>query len=256
MQDQEPTAPSPSDARRVDDMEVNVHEVDRRLTAYGTPNHHNKPDPLDELVFIILSAQTEEYTYLGTYEALRTAFPGWHGLADAPPEVVEELIRSGGLYRKKTSQIQGALRKIVEDTGRPSLDFLREWDDVRALAYLLGIPGVAQKTALCIMLYSLGRTVFPVDTHVWRVSRRLGIAPQVPKPTARHERELGALIPAEVRYSLHVNMVAHGRTTCLVYWPKCGVCPLLSICPSRGLPDYTWGRWRRPRGSWAQALTP
>jgi adenine-specific DNA glycosylase len=131
------------------------------------------------------------------------------------------------------------------------LDFLHGWDDDRAYRYLVGLPGVSRKTALCIMMYSLRRQVFPVDTHVWRVARRLGWTPARPKPSEPQERLLEAAIPAELRYTLHVNMMVHGRLVFLPYNPRCGACPLEDICPSRAQVDVTWVNWRRPRGVWA-----
>jgi endonuclease III len=232
-----------------------VAEVDRRLRMYGTPTHHNQAEPLDELVFIILSAQTEEYLYLRTYKELANAFPGWEGLAEAPTSHVEEMIRAGGLFRRKARQLKAALARVVADAGRPTLDFLREWDDQRVYQYLTSLPGVSRKTALCIMMYSLGRAVFPVDTHVWRVARRLGWTVPRPKPAQAQERDLEAMVPPGLRYTLHVNMVAHGRMTCLTYWPKCATCVLAYVCPSRDKPDVVWGDWRRPGGNWANALT-
>lgn len=232
-----------------------VWAVDARLRAYGTPGHHNKPDPLHELIFVILSAQTEEYTYLKTYDLLLKAYPDWEGLAEADLDAIQQLIRAGGLYRKKAIQVKAALAKIVSDAGRPSLDFLREGEDDGVYHYLVSLPGVAHKSAQCIMMYSLGRAVFPVDTHVWRISRRLGWAKPMPKPDVRQERELEARIPAELRYSLHVNMVAHGRAACVTYWPKCQDCVLSDLCPSYGKADLVWGDWRRPAGVWSKAVT-
>src|SRR5207249_3392682 len=120
-----------------------------------------------------------------TFEALADAFPKWEGLAEAPESEIESVIRSGGLYRKKARQIKASLARIVAHAGRPTLDFLRGWSDSQAYTYLLDLPGVSRKTALCILMYSLGRQVFPVDTHVWRVARRLGWTPLRPKPTER-----------------------------------------------------------------------
>jgi endonuclease III len=159
--------------------------VAERLRRYGMPRHHNKDDPLDELVFIVLSAQTEEYAYLKTYEALRATFPEWEGLAEADVEQIVAVIRPGGLYRKKARQLQGALAKIVRDQGRPTLAFLYDLDAAAAYSYLLSLPGVSNKTAKCILMYSLRRAVLPVDTHVWRIARRLGWAPVLPSASRR-----------------------------------------------------------------------
>jgi endonuclease-3 len=229
-------------------------DVDKRLSIYGNDRHHNRDDVLEELVFIILSAQTEYYLYRQTFEDLRRHFPTWTSLLNATEEEIASVIRRGGLARKKASQLKRALHKIKEDTGKLSLEFLRGLSDDDAKRYLVSLPGVGVKSAACIMMYSLGRQVLPVDTHVWRVSRRLGLTPPAPKPTDAQERELESKIPKEIRYSLHVNMVSHGQQTCTTYYPKCGDCVLADICPSRDKYDDVWGQWRRPRGVWAKAV--
>lgn len=227
-----------------------IREVNRRLRVYGDNRHYNKPNPLDELLFIILSAQTESYSYLETYKELKRRFPTAQALLAARETSIVAAIKSGGLSRKKASQIKQAIRKISADSGKPSLSFLREMKDDEIEAYLVSLPGIGVKSARCIMMYSLGRQVFPVDTHVWKICRRLGLAPAVPKPTPAMEKELEAKIPPDIRFSLHVNMVSHGREICTMYWPKCGECMLANICPSAGKPDQVWGEWRKPQGAW------
>jgi endonuclease-3 len=235
--------------------EAFIREVDSRLTAYGNSRHHNRDDVLEELVFIILSAQTESYLYRRTFEDLFEHFPTWESLLEATEDEIAAIIRRGGLARKKASQLKRALAKIKADTGALSLEFLRNLPDAEVMRYLTSLAGIGNKSAACIMMYSLGREVFPVDTHVWRVSRRLGVTPPVPKPTDAQERELESKVPQDIRYSLHVNMVSHGQQTCTTYWPKCNTCVLTDICPSSNKPDQVWGRWRKPRGVWAKALS-
>lgn len=228
-----------------------IKEVDKRLRFYGNSRHGNPQKPIDDLVFIILSNQTEEYSYSETYEALRTKYPDWSQLLGADKDEIANAIRSGGLYNKKASQIKNALQKIWSDFGDLTLDDLRNLSDEDAITYLMSLPGISGKTARCILLYTLERKVFPVDTHVWRISRRLGLAPSTPKPTDRQRQDLEAKIPVRLRYTLHVNMVSHGRQTCTTYWPKCETCVLADICPSAGNADEIWGQWRKPRGAWA-----
>jgi len=231
-----------------------LREIAGRLKVYGDSRHHNRDDALEELVFIILSAQTEAYLYRQTFEDLISRFPTWESVLEATEEEIASVIRRGGLARKKASQLKRALGKIKEDTGALSLELLRSLPDEDAMQYLTSLAGVGNKSAGCIMMYSLGRQVFPVDTHVWRVSRRLGLTPPTPKPTDAQERALESKVPPDVRYSLHVNMVSHGQQTCTTYWPKCDGCVLADLCPSRDKPDEVWGRWRRPGGVWAKAL--
>lgn len=246
-----PPRPPEDDASKSESF---FREVTRRLKAYGDSRHYNRDDALEELVFIILSAQTEAYLYRQTFEDLVSRFPTWESLLEATEEEIESVIRRGGLARKKASQLKRALEKIKADTGTLSLEFLRGLPDEEAMRYLTSLAGVGNKSAACIMMYSLARQVFPVDTHVWRVCRRLGLTPPAPKPTDAQERALESKVPPDVRYSLHVNMVSHGQQTCTTYWPKCDSCVLADICPSRDKPDQVWGRWRRPSGVWAKAL--
>ena len=227
-----------------------IAEVDRRLQVYGNNRHFNKSNPLDELIFIILSAQTEYYSYLETFRELRRRFPSNRDLLNARVSSIEAAIKQGGLSKKKAAQLKGALKRIYADTGKLSLAFLSKWDDRAVEDYLISLPGIGVKSARCIMMYSLNRAVFPVDTHVWRVCRRLGLTPEVPKPTPALENDLQAKIPERFRYSLHVNMVSHGREICTTYWPKCDQCVLADLCPSAFKPDNTWGQWRQPQGFW------
>lgn len=229
-------------------------QVDRRLRIYGTSRHYNRKDPLEELIFIILSAQTEWYSYRQTFKDLRQRFRTRSSLLAAQESEIEAVIQRGGLAHKKASQLKRALEKIRADTGRLSLSFLRDLPDDDVREYLTSLAGIGNKSASCIMMYSLGRRVFPVDTHVWRVARRLGLVPPVPKPTVSQERELEGKVPPSIRYSLHVNLVSHGQQTCTTYWPKCSDCTLSNICPSRNKPDEVWGKWRQPAGVWAKAI--
>jgi endonuclease III len=231
-----------------------VRQVDRQLRVYGTSSHHNRKDPFEELIFIILSAQTEWYSYIQTFKDLRQHFPTRSALAAAPESEIEAVIRRGGLAHKKAFQLKCALEKIRRDTGRLSLSFLRSLPDDQVKTYLTSLAGIGHKSALCIMMYSLGRKVFPVDTHVWRVARRLGLTPAVAKPTVSQERDLEGKVPPSIRYSLHVNLISHGRQTCTTYWPKCCNCILSNICPSRNKSDEVWATWRRPGGVWAKAI--
>lgn len=229
-------------------------QVNRKLAVYGSERHGNRRNPLEELVFIILSAQTESYLYLQTFKELRRRFPTWSSMSAAKEGEIEAVIRRGGLAKKKATHLKRAMEKITSDAGRLTLAFLRTLSDNEARAYLTTLPGIGIKSASCIMLYSLNRSVFPVDTHVWRVCRRLGLTPQVAKPSPRQELQLEAKVPRSIRYSLHVNLISHGRKTCTTYWPRCDKCVLASICPSRGISDQVWAKFRRPAGVWARAV--
>jgi endonuclease-3 len=245
--------PRAADARA--SLNAFLRRVHRRLPTEGLNPHGNQDDPLDELVFILLSAQTESYLYRRTYGALKAAFTPWDRLLKATEREVAEIIRDGGLARKKSRQLKSAFEKIVADRGRLSLQFLDDLSDTEVFRYLTSLPGIGGKSAKCVMMYSLGRAAFPVDTHVWRVLRRLGATPQIPKPTDQQQRELEAKIPKDVRYGLHVKLVSHGQQTCRTYFPKCTACSLSELCPSMGRTDTVWHSWRRPRGVWASPTT-
>jgi endonuclease III len=230
-----------------------IRQIAERLKIYGESRHNNRDDVVEELIFIVLSAQTESYSYIPAFENLLERFPNLDLISETEEAEIARVIRKGGLANKKAAQIKAAIRKIKDDNGSLSLDFLASRSDKKALDYLVSIPGIGYKSAACIMMYSLGRKVFPVDTHIWRICRRLELAPAAPKPTILQQQQLETKIPRDIRYSLHVNMLSHGRETCTTYRPKCDKCVLSDICSSRGRPDEVWINWRRPKGVWATA---
>lgn len=207
-----------------------VRELSRRLSArYGDSRLHNKKNPLDELIFIILSAKTSESSYLLTYRALRDKFDNWYDILKSPKGSVAKLIALGGLSAKKEGQIRGVLEEIEKKTGRKDLGFLADVSTAKAEKFLTSLPGVGLKTARCVLMYSEGRRVFPVDTHVKRVLSRLGlIHPQT--LTVEVQDSIQRIIPPNVRYKLHVNLVSHGRSTCRARQPLCDACPVSDMC--------------------------
>ena len=221
------TESAPSSACRME-------EIERRLRlAYGQPRHFNPSDPLDDLVFLVLSRMTQEIKYVRTYSRLRDALSTWHAVRDAPTDELEALIHEAGLAPTKAAQIQAILTAVEAREGRLSLHRLHTMTDDDVEQYLVSLPGVARKTALCVMLYALGRDVLPVDTHVWRVAQRLGLAPKG-MWSERRGRVLEAAVPRELRGSLHVTMIAHGRRVCGARAPMCESCALLDLCPTAG----------------------
>jgi endonuclease III len=207
-------------------------EIERRLrAAYGQPRHYNPSDPLDDLVFLVLSRMTQEVKYLRTYQAVRREMPTWGVVMDAPVDDLEELLQDAGLAPTKSRQIQAILKEIEARERVLDLSRLRGLSDDEVEAYLASLPGVARKTARCVMLYALDRQACPVDTHVWRIMRRLGVAPD--KPWSESDaRSLEEAIPKNLRSSLHVTLIAHGRTICRARYPICRECALLTLCPS------------------------
>jgi DNA (cytosine-5)-methyltransferase 1 len=221
---------------RLDEGISYLRELARMLAVlYGTPDLGNKADPTDELVYIVLSRKTPEKAYRETFAALKARFPRWDDLLDAPRKEVEKLVRPGGLAGKKATSLFGALRTIRETFGRCSLEAARDWPDERLEEFLCGLPEIQRKSAYCIMMYSFGREVFPADTHVGRVLSRVGPYRELGLDlrgldNKQLQRVLADLIPPPLRYSLHVNLVQHGRAVCRAPKPLCDRCDFRPFC--------------------------
>lgn len=188
-------------------------------------------EPVDELVVTILSQHTSDLNAERSYEVLKRAYPTWDAVADAPLEEIEAAIRGAGLARQKAPRIRGALRKIRELRGALALEFLRELPLDEAKRWLTALPGVGPKTAAVLLCFAMGMPAMAVDTHVYRVARRLGlIGPKVSVEKA-HTLLEQAVAPDEV-YSFHVYLITHGRRVCQARRPRCEACVLSTICPS------------------------
>ncbi|MBI3901633.1 MAG: endonuclease III [Nitrosomonadales bacterium] len=208
-------------------------------SRYRDFNHYNLKDPLDELLFIICSTKTGEASYRSTYRSLKQTFPTHYQIAEAPAEYIAQPIVSGGLSNQKAKAIRALLDIIVARFGEPTLKPLRKMSNADAEAFLLSLPGVGKKVARCVLMYSLGRQVFPVDTHCWRIARRLGWVRPTQKDKHCAPRDMDRLqskIPLELRYSLHVNMISLGREICTPAAPRCDECPTSAWCPRIGVP--------------------
>jgi endonuclease III len=216
-----------------------VNEIAGELKKrYRDFNHYNLKDPLDELLFIICSTKTEEASYLNSFRSLRESFPTHRKIAEASAEYIAKTIAKGGLSNLKAKAIRNLLDVVVARFGEPTLDPLRAMGDREAEAFLQSLPGVGKKIARCVLMYSLGRQVFPVDTHCWRIARRLGWVRPTQKDKHCAPRDMDRLqskIPGELRYSLHVNFVSLGREICVAASPKCEICPNSPYCPRIGV---------------------
>lgn len=217
-----------------------VRKILRRLRDVQGP-FRPKPRlaPLDELIATVLSQHTSDVNSERAFETLRQRFPDWEDVLTAPTSRVADAIRRGGIAEQKAPRIQRILATVREREGRLDLGRLHRMTDAQVEAYLTSLPGVGPKTAACVLLFSMGRAAFPVDTHVHRVTVRLGWVPAGVDAEAAH-RLLSAAVPPELRYELHLALVRHGRTTCQARRPRCEVCPLVDLC------DY--GRAVRARG--------
>jgi endonuclease-3 len=197
--------------------------------AYGYPTWRQHLSPVDELVSTFLSQSTTDINRDVAFEALKQRFPSWEAVRDAPVEDVIETIRSAGLANQKAPRIQAALHYISDDQQRVTLDFLTEMEIEAAKQWLTAINGIGPKTAAIILLFAFNKPAFPVDTHIHRVSKRLGLIG--PKTSAeRAHLELEAIIPPEDYYPAHLNIIRHGRQICQARRPRCEVCPLTAFC--------------------------
>ena len=186
-------------------------------------------DPLDELINTILSQNTNDLNRDRAYHALRTKFPTWEAVRDAPEAHVIAAIKPAGLANQKGPRIQKVLRRITEERGELDLNFLRDWPADEAKAWLMSLEGVGPKTASIVLLFALGKPAFPVDTHIHRVTGRLGLIP--PKTSADKAHEiLAELVPPEWYHSFHLNVIEHGRQVCKAQRPLCERCVLQKYC--------------------------
>jgi endonuclease-3 len=211
-----------------------VRWVHRRLLDhYGRPAWEPNYAPVDELVGTILSQHTSDLNSHRAFEALTTAFTSWEAVRDAPVDQLTETIRSGGLAVIKAQRIQAVLRVLTNGDGHVHLPDLRRMRRKRAVDLLTSLPGVGRKTAACVLLFGSHVPAIPVDTHVHRVSLRIGLVRPGTSPEATTDALEADLDPREY-YAFHVNMIRLGREICKAPRPRCEVCPLRERC-STGL---------------------
>lgn len=217
----------------------NSYEVAAALSAkYGDFAHNNRKNPLDELLFIVCSTKTTGVSFENTYRRFRRSFPKFEDIYNASEVELAECLSSGGLQNVKAKAVKRLTSILAERFGKPTLSPLKHMGDQECEGFLTSLPGVGKKVARCVMMYSLGRQVFPVDTHCWRISRHVGwVRPTSSKGscTAKDMDRLQDRIPPDLRFSLHVNMVSLGRETCTFHGPRCSSCPIERYCQKVGL---------------------
>lgn len=199
--------------------------------AYGHPANKPSYNPLDELILTVLSQNTSVANYTRAFSNLKEKYPAWEDVRRARLQDIESAIKSGGLAHIKAPRIKRLLEEIYQTRGELSLDFLTGMSDEDARDYLMQFAGVGLKTASCVLMFSMRRPVLPVDTHVHRISQRLGLIGTSVSHDAAHGI-LQSMVPDSLVYPFHVNMVAHGRQVCKARSPLCDVCVLLELCPS------------------------
>jgi endonuclease-3 len=204
-----------------------VHK--RLLGFYGYPEWRPPLSPVDELVSTILSQNTNDANRDRAFEILKARFPTWEAVIEADTEEVIETIRPAGLANQKGPRIQNVLREISERRGELDLDFLTSLPNEEAREWLMQFKGVGPKTAAIVLLFSLEMPAFPVDTHIYRVTRRLGVLPKKMSVEQAHSY-LAELLPPEDYFPAHLNLIRLGREICQARRPKCPECPLKDLC--------------------------
>lgn len=211
-----------------------IFEITKRLKKeYKDFVHYNKKNPLDELVFILCSVKRGEKVYLNAFRTLKRAFPKYKMLADTPVRKVSQVIAWGGLQNQKAMAVKAIIKTLIKEFGKPTLAPLKKMSNEECEQFLSSLPGVGKKVARCVMLYSLKRQVFPVDTHCWRIANRVGWNKKTCNSKNCSVKDmdfLQELIPPTIRFSLHVNMVSHGRKICTARSPKCNACTINCYC--------------------------
>lgn len=197
-------------------------------SIYGRPRLGNPDEPIDDLIFIIISNKTTPKQAIGIYKVLKSSFDSWEELLVEPIEKLSRILAPAGLANVKASQIKGSLIKIASDFGDCDLHHLIHFSEEEQLTYLQSLPGVSGKVARCVMMYSLGGSVLPVDSHVHRISRRLGWTAQ--KRADQSHEELAGLVPKGMRYVFHVGCIMHGRAICRARQPACEACLINEAC--------------------------
>ncbi|GAB4505121.1 MAG: endonuclease III [Anaerolineales bacterium] len=217
---------------------LRIHQ--KLLETYGEPTWRNPLPPVDELVSTILSQNTNDTNRDRAFDALRARFPTWEAVRDAATEDVIAAIRPAGLSNQKGPRLQKVLRHITAERGSLDLSFLKDLPLEEARAWLMKFNGVGPKTAAIVLCFSLGRPAFPVDTHIYRVSGRIGLRPAKMTVEQAH-LHLENLFPPHTYYAAHLNLIRLGREVCAARKPDCLHCPIQAMC------DYGKGETEKSR---------
>ena len=205
--------------------------IDLLAEEYGNITWRSRTDPLSELILTILSQNTSDHNSRRAFDSLLTRFNSWEAVAEGSGEDIAEAIKLGGLAQVKAPRIKQILRQIQEQRGSLDLKFLKEMPVAEAKKWLRSLPGVGPKTAACVLLFSLGKPVLPVDTHINRVAKRLGLIDSRVSAEKAHEI-LGDMVPPRYVYQFHIHVIEHGRRVCKAQRPRCRECVLLKVCPT------------------------
>lgn len=196
--------------------------------SYGTPRLGNPKQPLDDLVSIIVSNKTSPVTARVVYRRLKNRFKKWDNALALPLRALRSILKPAGLSKVKSQQLRATFRKIKKDFGACSLRALKGKSETEIHEYLTSLPGVSDKVAKCVAMYTMGAKVLPVDAHVHRVATRLGWTAR--KRADQCHEELESLVPPNWRFGFHVGCVLHGRTICRPAKPRCLECCVNHYC--------------------------
>lgn len=220
-------------------MAVNVDNLEEKQATYRIiapllekeygRKQWKRHDGMDELISCILSQSTTDANRDRGFEALKVQYPTWEQAHHAPADELVETIRPAGLANSKAPYIQGSLDHIFEERGEYNIDFIEEMPVEEAKDWLQNLPGVGPKTAAIVLCFAYNRPAFPVDTHVHRVGKRIGLLPSKISANKAHEH-MEAIVPPEEYYAFHLQLIYHGRAICKARNPKCEECPIKQYC--------------------------
>ncbi len=214
------------------DSETKTKLITERLEkAFGIPRWKGKGNPLDSLILTILSQSTNDRNRDMAYARLQERFPDWMSVMNAPVEKIVDAIRPAGLGNQKSGRIKDVLKWVYDTYGTFDLYFLCDRDPEEVIRTFMQLKGVGIKTISVVLMFTCGVDIFPVDTHVHRICRRLELVPDKTSAEKTHHL-MQSIVPAGKSYSLHMNLLKLGRTICLARKPKCAVCPVKDLCPS------------------------
>ncbi len=205
--------------------------IDELSAIYGEFKQEPRYNALDELIFTVLTQHTSDINAEKAFDSLRQTIPTWEEVMVADQQAIADAIYHGGMSNQKSKRIKDILADILDRHGRLEIEFLRDYPLEEARAWLMELPGVGPKTAAVVMAFALGMPAFPVDTHIHRVSKRLGLIEEKTTADAAHQI-LESIVPADLRFQLHMQLITHGRQICKARRPLCENCPLSSRCPS------------------------
>lgn len=215
----------------------NVQMINKRLIdALGEPKWQGRGQPLDDLILTVLSQSTNDNNRDVAYSRLKMRFPRWEQVINAPVQDVADAIRPAGLANQKSQRIQDILKWVHDTYHTFDLSFLCDKDPQQVIDTLTQLKGVGMKTISVVLMVTCGVDIFPVDTHVHRICRRLGLVPENANAVKTHHL-MQPIVPEGSSYALHMNFLKLGRTICKAQKPRCPECPLNDLCPSAQLPD-------------------